>query len=92
MSQDQERLRAMSDEELSSEWVRAMTASIAADNRDERMAAIESVAREVNERYERTGFTSLVVTPEDAQAVSEHLKGLTATGNEGWFSDTAEQS
>lgn len=56
------------------------------------LAAIEDVAQEVNFRYEQTGFDQLVMTPNDAKAVADHLKRLTAEDGSGWFDESEEDS
>ena len=91
MTQYQDRLKAMTNDELSSEWVRVMTVGIDADSRQAQLAAIEAVAQEVNVRYEQTGFDQLVMTPEDAKAVADHLKRLTSEDGDGWFDESEEE-
>lgn len=90
MTQYQDQLKAMTDDELSAEWVRVMTIGIEADSRQAQLAAIEDVAHEVNIRYEQTGFDQLVMTPEDAKAVANHLKRLTAADTDSWFGENEE--
>ena len=90
MTQYQDQLKAMSDDELSSEWARVMTVGIDTDSRQAQLAAIEAVAQEVNVRYEQTGFNQLVMTPQDAKAVADHLKRLTAEDGNGWFDENEE--
>lgn len=85
MNTYQDQLKAMTDDELSSEWVRVMTVGIDAATRQAQLSAIEDVAQEVNVRYEQTGFGQLVMTPEDAKAVADHLKRLTAEDGSSWF-------
>jgi hypothetical protein len=80
----------MTDDELSSEWVRVMTVGIDTDSRQALLAAIEDVAQEVNVRYEQTGFDQLVMTPEDAKAVADHLKRLTGEDGDSWFEENEE--
>jgi hypothetical protein len=92
MTQYQDQLKAMTDDELSSEWVRVMTVGIHADTRQAQLAAIEDVAKEVNVRYEQTGFDQLVMTPEDAKAVAAHLKRLTAEEGDSWFDENEENT
>lgn len=71
-----ERLEVMTDDELSAKWVAVMTATVEPGNREAQLAAIDAVAGEVNSRYEKASFSSLVITPKDALAVTEHLKRL----------------
>jgi hypothetical protein len=87
MAQYQDQLKAMTDDELSAEWVRVMTVGIDADTREAQLAAIDEVAHEVNIRYEQAGFGALVMTPKDAKAVADHLKRLIATDEAGWFGE-----
>ena len=86
MTRYEEDLKTMSDDELSAEWVRVMTVGIDADTRQAQLSAIEDVTREVNLRYEQTGFDQLVMTPEDVKAVADHLKRLTAD-TDSWFDE-----
>lgn len=87
MSTRAQKLRAMSDQELSTEWVRAMTVEIDPDNRAAQLAAIDEVVAEINARYERAPSTSLLITLDDALAVSKYLKSTIAAGGSGWYED-----
>lgn len=90
MTHYRDQLQAMTNDELSAEWVRVMTVGIGADSRQAQLAAIDDVAYEVNVRYEQGGFDKLVMKPKDVKAVADHLKRLTATGEDGWFGQTDE--
>lgn len=79
------RLRGMTDDELSTEWVAVMTARVEPDNREAQLDRIDAVAEEVNSRYESASFTSLVITPKDALAVTEHLKRWIGVVDSDWF-------
>lgn len=85
MTEYNERLGEMSDDELSAEWVAVMTANAESGNREAQLAAVEAVAGEVNSRYERASFSSLVITAQDALAVTEHLKRLIGAADTDWF-------
>ncbi|MDX1467777.1 MAG: hypothetical protein R3258_00395 [Acidimicrobiia bacterium] len=83
----EQELRAMSDQELSAEWVRAMTVEIDPDNRTAQLATIDEVVAEINARSERAPSTSLIITPDDALAVSEYLKSTITAGGTGWYEE-----
>ena len=85
MTEYADRLKGMTDAELSAEWVAVMTARVETDNREAQLDAIDAVAEEVNARYARTSFTSLVITPKDALAVTEHLKRWIGAVDSDWF-------
>ena len=78
-------LSDMTDHELSAEWVRVMVVEVEPDNRDVQLAAIDAVREEINVRYENGSVKSLVITPEDALAVTEHLKRSIGENDSGWF-------
>lgn len=80
-----ERLRGMTDDELSAEWVSVMTARVEPANRQAQLASIEAVRDEINSRYEQANFSSLVITAEDALAVTEHLKKWIGVKKSDWF-------
>ena len=79
------RLKALTDDELSAEWVAVMTAKVEPDNREAQLAAIDAVGEEVNSRYREGGSSSLVITPKDALAVADHLKRLIGAKDSDWF-------
>jgi hypothetical protein len=85
VSEHDRRFEGMTDDELSAQWVAVMTARVESGNREAQLAAIDAVAREVNSRYEEAGFSSLVITPKDALAVTEHLKRLIGAADTDWF-------
>jgi len=89
MSTYAQELKAMTDDQLSAEWVRAMTVPIDRGDRRAQLAVIEEVAAEVNTRYEKAQFSSLVITAADAITVSEHMKKLIKADEVGWFDETA---
>ena len=80
-------LRAMSDQELSTEWVRVMTVEIDSDSRTAQLDAIDEVVAEINARSERAPSTSLIITPRDALAVSDYLKNTITAGGSGWYEE-----
>lgn len=84
-------LRDMTDDELSAEWVRVMVAEVEPGNRQAQLAAIDAVADEVNARYQEANFLSLVITPEDALAVTEHLKRWIGAKDSDWFGPDQEE-
>jgi hypothetical protein len=81
----------MADNELSAEWVRVMVAEVKPDNREAQLAAIDAVADEINTRYQEASFSSLVITPEDALAVTEHLKRWIGAKDSDWFGPDQEE-
>ena len=82
----------MADDELSAEWVRVMVAEVEPNNREAQLAAIEAVADEVNNRYQAAQFLSLVITPEDALAVTAHLKRWIGAKDSEWFGQDQEDN
>ena len=92
MTEYRQSLRDLTDQELSTEWVRVMVAEVEPDNRDAQLAAIDAVADEVNARYRKTDFLSLVITPEDALAVTEHLKRWIGAEDSDWYGSKDEEA
>ena len=68
-----------------------MVSDVEPDNRDAQLAAIDSVADEVNARYREANFMSLVITPEDALAVTKHLKRWIGAKDSDWFGPKDEK-
>jgi hypothetical protein len=85
MAEYRQGLKEMADDELSAEWVQVMVAEVEPDNREAQLAAIDAVADEVNTRYQEGGFSLLVITPEDALAVTQHLKRWIGAKDSEWF-------
>jgi hypothetical protein len=50
-----------------------------------------AVADEVNTRYQEASFSSFVITPEDALAVTEHLKRWIGAKDSDWFGPDQEE-
>ena len=71
MTEYRQTLRDMTDDELSTEWVRVMVEEVEPKNRDAQLAAIDAVGDEINVRFEAGGVSALVITPEDALAVTK---------------------
>ena len=82
-----EELKGLTDEELSAEWVRAMTVPIDHEDRTAQLAAIDAVVSEINARYESGQSTSLIISPADALAVSEFLKSTITASGSGWYDE-----
>lgn len=91
MTEYRQSLRGMTDDELSSEWVRVMVEEVEPDNRDAQLEAIEAVGDEINERYEAGSVSSLVITPKDALTVTKHLKRTIGAKNSDWFGPEDEE-
>lgn len=87
MSTYEEELQAMTDEELSKEWVAVMTTRIDPLKRESQLEAVDSVTHEINQRYEKGGFSDLIVSAKDAQTVTEHFKRLIRAGDVDWFGE-----
>lgn len=87
MSTYEEDLQAMTDEELSKEWVAVMTTRNDPQDRESQLAAVDSVTHEINQRYENGGFSSLIVSAKDARTVTEHFKTLIGAGEVDWFGE-----
>lgn len=87
MSTYEAQLQAMTDEELSKEWVAVMTRHGDPESRKSQLEAVDTVTHEINQRYERGGFSSLIVSAEDAQTVTEHFKRLIGAGEVDWFGE-----
>ena len=85
VSDYRESLRDMTDDELSTEWVRVMVEEVEPDNRQAQLAAIDAVGAEINLRYETGSVSSLVITPEDALTVTKHLKRMIGAKDSDWF-------
>lgn len=84
-------LRDMTDDELSTEWVRVMVEEVEPDNRDAQLAAIDAVGDEINVRYEAGSVSALVITPEDALTVTKHLKRTIGARNSDWYGPKEEE-
>jgi hypothetical protein len=84
-------LRDMTDDELSSEWVRVMVEQVEPDNREAQLAAIDAVGDEINVRYEKGIVSSLVITAEDALTVTKHLKRTIGATDSGWFGPKGDE-
>lgn len=91
MAEYRQRLRDMTDDELSTEWVRVMVEEVKPDNRDAQLAAIDAVGDEINVRYEAGRVSALVITPEDALTVTKHLKRTIGAKNSDWFGSKEEE-
>ena len=86
-----QRLSDMTDDELSSEWVRVMVEEVEPGNRDAQLAAIDAVGDEINVRYEMGSVSSLVITAEDALTVTKYLKSTIGAKDSDWFGPRSEE-
>lgn len=91
MSDYRESLRDLTDDELSTEWVRVMVEEVEPQNREAQLAAIDAVGDEINVRYEKGMVSSLVITAEDALTVTKHLKRRIGATDSGWFGPKSDE-